>query len=684
MKDEFGGEIITMAQPGQSPTVDEFGSPIIQAAPQGSGGPMQGLKDLLGFAGRQVDRLGPAEIRGAAEGIQNYEPEGSGSFHPGVLAAAAKGAWNGLINPEAVQDSRTQWARSGLSDKAPDNTTQSTPGFVMKAHARAGEYGLKPQDEAKFENGKMYPLSVGYASPAQVAGTIQDAISPTPLAGAAFKLGGKTLNLTADAAKMGATKAILSHYSPPRLAAYAQKIGTFGNEADAIKAVSEKLKQDDLLYTPGKANFNLRKAKNDIGSQVGQTIQEAKAKDINVNPQAVIDKYSALKDAALAESGKGVGTYKDFARDVLPEIQGMIDDLKPNELGQVSIDKGVAFRQALQDMVKKWDGTTNAPLIQQVAKDLQGSMNQEIMKSDKVLGPKLAGLNQKFSDLSNAETLIDPAYKKAIGNTVAGKSGSFLQNVAGIIKHPIDAAGDPMQALMKLNPRKAEAIANAGNKVSGIQIPQVDFPGVSQAELDALRSPPASGGLPPRQTTGRPMLNKPPSYTEGVPVPASPFGRPALPKPADPMAGLFGTPSEPGPGVPGVEGMMHPHDIAAKAAAAQADREAMIRQPREAFTQQQARPVSLSEKPESGGVVILGNSEVQLPPRRPRGNVQSNFPPKYTESPQVAAVLDNLKRMELPPQAVARIEEALKTSTGAERGKLIYDLQKAYRDWKGR
>lgn len=463
-------------------------------------GPGFGARALHAI-GSVLDRLGPAELRGAAQGAQDYQPQDegfSGRNVGGVLGSMAKGAWDGLINPDRVQSAQTQYARMGVSD---------APTSRLNVMGTSG----KPMDL-----GQDRPA--GDPSTAATLGMAQDMLSPTPGASLLLKAGGKAIQVTADAAKMGATKAILSHYSPTRLAQYAQRLGTFGDEKDAIQAVAEKLKENDLLYTPGKANFNLQKTKADIGGQIGKTVQEATAKDIVVNPQKVLDQYAAFKNQILDQSGKGIETAQDFAKEVLPEIQGMIDGLKPNELGQVPINKGVSFRQGLQGMVKKWEGSKNAPLIQQVAKDLQASMNQEILNSDRILGPKLAGLNQKFSDLSNAETLINPGYKKALGNAVSGKSGGLLDKVATIVRHPIDAAADPMQTLMKLNPRKAEAIANAGNNPVGVQYPAV-APGVTPEDVGALKAPfvqnqsPDLGGLPARQpVNARRALDPQPTY----------------------------------------------------------------------------------------------------------------------------------------------------------------------------
>lgn len=67
-----------------------------------------------------------------------------------------------------------------------------------------------------------------------------------------------------------------------------------------------------------------------------------------------------------------------------------------------------------------------------------------------------------------------------------------------------------------------------------------------------------------------------------------------------------------------------------------------------------------------------------LPPRRPIGPiVEGNLDHIYPENPKIRAVLDNTGpldktgRRELPPQALRRIEEALKTAKGAERAKLL-------------
>ncbi len=479
-----------------------------ESAGDGIGSKITGaLGTALGVVASAADRLGPAEIRGAAEGIQNYEPEGNGSFHPGVLVAAAKGAWNGLINPADVQTAETQYARSGLSTEQ-KSADVLTPGFVMRSHAATGAYGLKPEDAAKYADDQMYPLNVHYASMAQVAGSIQDAISPTLPVGRLAGLGSKTGKVSADVLKKGATKAILSNYSPKQLSEYAQKLGVFGQETDAVTAVAEKLKENDLLYAPGKANLNLKRAKHDIGTQINKTVADAKNADIMVNPQGVINRYSELKATALDATGEGVGDFRDLQNNVFPELQAMIDDLKPNELGQVSIDKGVNFRRALQGLVKKWTNTPNGPVVQKVAKDMQASMNEEILKSDKVFGPKLAALNHKFSELSDAGDLIEGAYDKSLGNTLAGKEGTILKRVAELVKHPIDASSAPIHALMKLNPKLAEKLANLGNIPVGVQESgKQTMSTITHEELEALKAQFVKGGkagdLDPRSAGGR-------------------------------------------------------------------------------------------------------------------------------------------------------------------------------------
>lgn len=510
---------------------------LLEAAgtkPKGSGGPIQGLKDLAAFAGRQIDRVSAGPLRGAEQGIQDYQPTEDGGFHPGgVIAAALQGAGRGFMHPDQVQSGQQMFARMGLSnDETPRQ--QMTPGFVMKSHAQAGEYGLKPEDAAKFEDGKMYPLTVSNGSSAQAAGMLQDMLAPAPPVGLALrggaKLAGKAGTLAEKTAVNAAERSILEKYSMAQAKELAPAMGS-GKEIqtveeaqkaipNATKIVADKLREHDLLYNPGKANFNLNRDLNKYGQDIGATVKEMAGRDVSVDLQDVFDKYTADRINATKTTGKGIGTLDDFQTKVVPKIQSMIDALKDGS-GKVGVDKAVAFRQELQDMVKNWgQGEGGGPLIQQVAKEMQYRANQAIAGADKS-GPKLAAMNEKYSDLKNLQPLIEDAYSRGFGRAAVGRDVRPLPYTReGIVNRLWETAGSPVKSLMNAKPQWADALANRINTPQGLNIPQAAST-LTDADIQALKQPfipPQGEGLPPRvPNQRRPLLSQDPTYVQRQP-----------------------------------------------------------------------------------------------------------------------------------------------------------------------
>lgn len=495
-------------------------------APQESGPLMKGLQ----WVGRQIDRVSAGPLRGAEQGIQDYQPTEDGGIHPGgVMAAALKGAGRGFMNPDQVQSGQEMFARMGLSnDETPSQ--QMTPGFVLKSHARAGAYGLKPEDAAKFEDGKMYPLTVSNASSARAAGMLQDMITPIPGAGLALKGITKTAQVGEKAAMSAAERAILENYNPTLMKELAPAVSGSETIADAPAIVAQKMREHDLLYNPGKANFNLQRDLKKTGEQIGSVVGEAKQKDIAVNVQKVVDGFAARTQKALEETGQGAASAADLQKEIMPRIQAMIDNLRPNEVGEVPIDKAVNLRRSLQELVKNWGDQAGKPIIQGAAKELQGDLNKAIELSDPKYGPKLAGLNNKFSDLKDLEPLIQDAYTRGFGKSAGGKvahSGvaKALDAVIGengkpLLKSALRAGASPLKTVLGVKPKWAEALANKGR----FQYPDMyaSEPLTPVADILKREAAPVAGGenavpeLPMRPNTAsqRRPLNPPAAAKE--------------------------------------------------------------------------------------------------------------------------------------------------------------------------
>lgn len=478
-------------------------------------GPGFGARALHAI-GSVLDRLGPAELRGAAQGAQDYQPQDegfSGRNVGGVLGSMAKGAWDGLINPDRVQSAQTQYARMGVSD---------APSSRLNVMGTSGQPMNLGQDRP-----------AGDPSLAATLGAAQDMLAPLPPVGLALKGAAKGAGQVAKASeKIGvsaAERAILEHYNPTLMKELAPDISGSATIADAPAIVAQKLREHDLLYAPGKANFNLKRDLKQTGEKIGSVIQEAKQKDVAINVQKVVDDFMASKQKALSETGEGAASFADLQKEIAPRIQAMVDQLKPNELGEVPIDKAVNFRRSLQDMVKNWGEQGGKPIIQGAAKDLQSSLNQAIEASDPRLGPKLAGLNNKFSDLKDLQPLIEDAYTRGFGKSAGGKvaqSGlaKALDAVIGengkpLVKSALRAAASPVKTVLGIKPEWAEALANRNSFPYPDMYASEPLSNVP-ANITAPPPPDAAPGLPPRQPiTARRPLNPPPASPVPAPAP---------------------------------------------------------------------------------------------------------------------------------------------------------------------
>jgi hypothetical protein len=523
MKNAWGDEI-----EGAPAVVNDWGDPVEQAepAPQGSGGPLQGLKDLLGFAGKQVERVSSGPLRGAEQGIQDYEPEGGG-FHPGVIAAALKGAGRGFMDPDQVQPSQQAFSRMGVSD-APSSRLN-----VMGTSGRPISLG---QDRP-----------AGDPSLAATLGTAQDMLSPVPPVLSGLRGAGKVIQKTGKLAEKtaisAAEKAILENYNPTLMKEFAPIDGGAGTIANAPRIVAEKLKEHDLLYNPSKAQFNLKRDIRKTGEQIGEVVKQGKERDLSVNVQKEFDGFLARREAAIEQNGKGSAAADAFRKDAAPRIQAIINELRPNELGEVPLDKAVNLKRELQDLVKNWGDQAGKPVIQGAAQELQSALNKAIEATDPRIGPKLAGLNNKYSDLMDLSPLIEDAYARGFGKAAAGKKAASLkdrivesfigENGKPMVKSLVKAAASPAKTVAQWLPENAmEGLANRGRRAYPdmyasepiVRVPEIlkreaaAAPGGENAIPDIPMRPntasqrrpltpppapkePAKEGLPPRQSS---------------------------------------------------------------------------------------------------------------------------------------------------------------------------------------
>lgn len=458
------------------------------------------------WVGQQMDRI-PAGIRGYAEAIQT-----------GDAYNAPNRAWQGMKDPASVQTSEQMMGRAGLS------TEKNVPSY-----AATNPYGGMAMPYTK-EN----PVMPGYTSRAEQAGQAFDFLAPTGLEllpalkyGAkgvkgAAKYGGKKLTQAAE-------KSILEKYSMAQARKLAPSMGSgkaiqVVDDAqnvigDASKIMADKLREHDLLYNPGKANFNLQRDLKAYGKQIGETVQEMKARDVSVNLQKVLNDYAGERVKAVAASGKGVGTIDDFQTKVMPKLQAMIDNLGHDGAGNVPIDKAVTFRQELQDMVRNWGQESGGPTVQRVARELQYRANQAIAASDKS-GLKLAALNDKFSDLKSMQPLIEDAYTRGFGRSAVGRDVRPLPFTReGIVNRLWETVGSPAKSTFNALPNQADKWANRGRTVSGLDIP-TPASTVTPEDVAALKAPFLSNetqGLPPRTPGRRPLVEQAPTYIQRPP-----------------------------------------------------------------------------------------------------------------------------------------------------------------------
>lgn len=471
-------------------------------------GAWDAAKPVARFAGDVAQAISTGPVNAAVQGVQDNWGDPIGMVG-GVIANEAKNLaspFHDFENP--IQSSGESLERAGV-----DNTPQRPP--------------MRYPGE-QFPGGDAPMMGL-----ADQAGIVADVLTPPFAAAGIAKAAGATGRLAKDAVAAGksrvaaslqpaAEKAILGNYRKQLRAEFLPDNPTEGTLKNFPRELSKTLKENDLLRPPEQAMINLNSGKERIGKAIESTIKKATNEDVSVNVQDVINNFANDTRSLLKRTGKGAGEIKGLEEKIIPQIQDIVNNLGPDELGNIPLDKGVEFRRGLQAMVKNWDGE-NRNIAQVVAKRLSSDMNKKIAASHKIHGPRLAKLNEKYSSLMDAEPMVEEAYRRAGGL----ESGPMINDRGlpltkeGIVNQAARSIGSPREALMRMMPKTAEKIANDAYLPAGSKSALPEYtpptPTVSADELSALGLDvgPKPKTLPPRTPQGRPALDKAPTYIPG-------------------------------------------------------------------------------------------------------------------------------------------------------------------------
>jgi hypothetical protein len=415
-----------------------------------------------------------------------------------------------------------------------------------------------------------------------------------------------------------------------------------------------------------------------------KVLEQAKTGGVLSSSRAVNDKIDGLISDLTNKADQDGNIAAPVFRQIRKEIDGLIGDSFGKESGAYVNALKQSRYQMADDLVKSAESSGNPDYV-----DAMKSMSQKLQVADKLksfLGKSaqtrdtraesfvstlfgknktdrqeaVKAMEQLFggdftaeAKLANLAAELGPEGKAgllprqftgraALGPTVAALGGHFVNPVAGApalaLSSPRLAAGmlSGADAVDRFVNSSVSAMERIGTKPA-LVAPASPSPEL-QSNLEALQQPlnlntsdaPLGRRVIPQALQRRP-LNPPP------------------PAPTPPTEGL---------------------------------------PPRVSSLQIQRRPLgALNPEMDVGALGDIRAAEADrllapLAPRRPVGNIPSNFPPTPQEPEAMRRVLDNAGRAELPNQAAQRITEALKTATGQERLRLIYELQNAIKGMK--
>lgn len=679
-----------------SPSSSIQGIPESQPQPQEQPGLiMKGL----GFVGRQVDRVSAGPIRGAEEAIQNYQPEDNGSFHPGVIGAALKGAGRGFMDPDQVQSGQQMFARMGVSNDRTPRLKQVNGNWVP---------GIP--DAERPQDGRSQDGSIRYAGPDQgtnpsnaaLLGGIQDMATPIPGLGLVKPISkGVAAGTKAVAPSVGRGMqkvAVMQAKSAiPINIPFARK----GAESETF------LKENLLSGGKDKAYEKSAELSKQLGNEVVGIIEQGKNEGKTVDGLALIDNLKSKFKNGPIETKEGIRILEPASQKFLDKAEKLIKRMSQDGDGRLSVKQGHAVKQWAQKQAD-YPGKALAQGLPLTAEaDAAGltaaDLGHEFRVAVESKVPEVKDLNARLAK-------IIPA-KQAAGWKQAVRERQELVPLKALVAVTADIAASKGAALGLLaintawkSGRISQTMYNLGAKLikAGSAAEKVRIESamekavskgiISNDEIEALKSQLEPGKQPflpsitgeneltPRSPQGRFALDKPETFVPRLGSTESPFGKPTPEAPTqfDPLEAMNPRNSQSLPQGQGSLEDMAPAEMAqSRQQAEQASREAFIRQGRERGIGLPAKPFVEPQKP---SFKIVTPTEAVLPRRRPIGDIPSNFPHPYIESEAFKKVLNKTsgrRQLSLDADRIQTLKEALSRATTKEQKQELLKLLRA-------
>jgi hypothetical protein len=634
----------------------------------------------LGFVGRQVDRVSAGPLRGAEEAIQNYQPEGNGSFHPGVIGAALKGAGRGFMDPDQVQSGQQMFARMGVSNDRTPRLKQVNgnwfPGIPDSERPQAG----RNQDGSIRYTG---PDQGENPSNAALLGEIQDMATPIPglslvkpiskgvaagARGIAEPIGKGLQDL--GMGQMNRVVSPLMRHERKANTPISEVIFKYGFDkpnkpviGEAVEGLASKKRADP------KTMFQRSTDKlNELSTELRSHIQAGKDGGARVEVNKAIDD-------AVAELKNKKGDSPDYYS-YIEEIDGAAKDLKAkasfagDETGNLDLLQAQAFKQYtgtqgkwLQNAINKGIETTAKQTADsRLAEKVNRILNSTI---DGLANGETAKINKQISEIIPAHEAL--GWRQIVDNRKASVS---LNDALGMMATAIDPKLAGLYAVNKAS--KSGTVASwmyrLGEKLKTAKTPEeaakikaiFKKKGVSPEELNSL-------GFTENDLPGQPVGLFERARIQGKEFPAAP------PAQFDPLEMMNPRNRQSLPqGQGSIEDMAPPQMAQARQQAEQSSREAFIRQGRERALDIPPKPTSPAF--ETPGVKVIPRPPRTLEPRRSVGGRPSNFPPQYVESAKFATVLNAVpgrRALTSETDIIKSLKKELKSATTKEAKKRV-------------
>ena len=619
----------TKAQTGTPLTTAMFPRTAqVDATGKGSA-PLAYLHDVASIPGRALASL-PEARRGGIEGLMHGMTDINGNSITGGI----------LRSPSTAFMAGTAPLTGGMSLLA----GSALAGGVGAVDNQVNNYsqGQKVDPAQALQDAAMYTAG-GYG-----LGKVAQAAGPLVKKGLSY-LGDKAL----QSFEAPALKTILSKlgYDPSIVQNALPFEAKIGDVAGAANRVAKEMKSVDILHLPEKAYIKTQEGLKKYGNAIGDVGDMASKNGVQANIGSAINDFYKDFHTGLAEKGIGVSNLDAMDAQFMPKVDAMVKSLGADAYGNVPLDKGMAFKVALQEMVNNYDKSANLPFMQDAAKKLSNNVIEIIRTSDPTYGPKIIELYKPFSTLKKYEPMINSAYESATGASARGENGLSVPLLTkhSAVKSGLNIALNPKRWATGLSDRLTEAAANF--KQLDQIAPGIDFtktiPRTSTMEMAQTMNRDKFGGSRPNDgeigsrgpvEPRPPFTPAPPTYVPRQGSTQSPFGTPTQESPAqfDPLEAMNPRNRSQAPqvGQGSIEDLAPPEMAQARQQAGQDAAEAYIRQDRPARISQPTPP---AQQPTFR---IVTPTEAALKPRQPVGDIPSNFPQPYIENPKVAQVLD--------------------------------------------